>query len=97
MKYTINTVRWAFFAVWLLAGYAAIGADAKTYQVTGPVLEVTATTITVQKGEERWQIARDKNTKVAGTPKVGDKATVYYKMTATEIEVKGSEKTTGKK
>ena len=90
-------MRWAFCAAWLLAGYAALGADTKAYQVTGPVLEVTPTTITVQKGDEKWQIARDKNTKVTGTPKVGDKATVYYKMTATEIEVKGSEKTTGKK
>jgi len=37
----------------LLAATSLNAADAKTYQVTGPVLEVTPTTITVQKGEEK--------------------------------------------
>ena len=36
----------------------------KTYQVTGPVVEVTPDTITVMKGKEKWEIARDKDTKV---------------------------------
>ena len=62
-------------------------ADAKAYQVTGPVLEVTPTTIDVQKGEQKWEIALDKSTKGANV-KVGDKVTVYYSMIATEIEVK---------
>jgi len=62
-------------------------ADAKAYQVTGPVLEVTPTTIVVQKGEQKWEIALDKSTKGANV-KVGDKVTVYYSMIATEIEVK---------
>ena len=86
-----------FCAAFLLAGYAAEGAEAKTYQVTGPVLEVTPTAITVQKGDERWQIARDRNTKVTGTPKVGDKVTIHYRMAATEIEVKAGDKATEKK
>ena len=34
-----------------------------TKQVTGPVLEVTDSYIVVQKGEDKWQIARDANTK----------------------------------
>src|SRR5215475_13564966 len=63
-------------------------ADAKTYQVTGPVLEVTANTVTVQKGDEKWQIARDQNTKITGDLKVGSKVTIYYRMVATEIENK---------
>jgi hypothetical protein len=62
-------------------------ADAKAYQVTGPVLEVTPTYIVVQKGEQKWEIAIDKSTKGANV-KVGDKVTVYYSMTATEIETK---------
>ena len=65
-----------------------VAADAKAYQVTGPVLEVTPTMIIVQKGEAKWEIARDKSTK-GGDVKVGDKVTVYYSMTATEIEAKG--------
>lgn len=63
-------------------------ADVKTYQVTGPVLAVTPTTITVQKGEDKWEIARTKETKITGDPKVGAKVTIYYKMVAAEVEVK---------
>ncbi len=63
-------------------------AESKSYQVTGPVLEVTPTAITVQKGDEKWQLARTDATKVTGDLKVGSKVTVYYKMVANEIEVK---------
>jgi cytochrome c1 len=64
----------------------------KTYQVTGPVLEVTDSTITVQKGKEKWQLARDKETKAGGEVKVGDKVTIEYTMSAKNIESKGSAK-----
>src|SRR5215468_8700179 len=67
---------------------AAFAAGAKTYQVTGPVLEVTDTVIAVQKGKDRWEINRDSNTKVTGDLKVGEKVTVTYTMSATEVEVK---------
>ena len=43
------------------------------YQVTGPVLEVTDTTIVVQKGNDKWEIARDKATAISGDLKVGIK------------------------
>jgi hypothetical protein len=63
----------------------------KTYQVTGPVLEVTDTSVTVQKNKEKWQLARTKDTKVTGDLKVGSKVTIMYTMTATSIEAKGGE------
>ena len=63
-------------------------AAGKTYQVTGPVLEVNDSMIAVQKGKDRWEIARDANTKVAGDLKVGAKVTITYTMTATDVEVK---------
>src|SRR6516164_64050 len=63
-------------------------ADAKSYQVTGPVLDVTPTVITVQKGNDRWEIARDSNTKVTGELKTGAKVTIHYTMVATDVEVK---------
>ena len=53
-----------------------------------PVVEVTDTKIVVQKDKEKWEIARTAQTKTNGTPKVGDKVTVYYTMTASSIEVK---------
>ncbi len=58
------------------------------YQVTGPVLEVTDTTIVVQKGKDRWELAKDAATKSTGEVKVGAKVTVHYTMTAQSIEAK---------
>ena len=84
----------------LYFGLAALGiclaatniraADAKNYQVTGPVLEVNPTYIVVQKGDEKWQIASDKAT--TGKAKVGDKVTIQYQMVAKEVEVKADKK-----
>ena len=69
---------------------ALYAAQAKTYQVTGPVVSMTADTIVVKKGKDDWEIGRDAGTKVMGEPKVGEKVTVQYRMSATEIEVKGT-------
>ncbi|HVZ72646.1 MAG TPA: hypothetical protein VHJ20_09745 [Polyangia bacterium] len=74
----------------LVAGPAR--ADDHTYQVTGPILEVTDASVTVQKGKEKWVIARDKSTKVTGDLKVGTKVTIMYSMTAASIEAKGDAK-----
>lgn len=63
-------------------------AATKTYQVTGPVVEINDKMIVVQKGDEKWEIAREEATKLLGMVKVGDKVTVYYRMTATKIESK---------
>jgi ribosomal 50S subunit-recycling heat shock protein len=71
----------------LALGSAAFAGSAKDYQVTGPVLEVNDSMIAVEKGKDRWEIARDASTK-ATEVKVGDKVTVHYSMTATNIEVK---------
>lgn len=76
----------------LLSASALNAAEAKSYQVTGPVLEVTATKIIVQKGDEKWEIARGKDTKITGDLKVGAKVTIYYTMTAQEVEVKAEKK-----
>ena len=75
-----------------LAAFAApaLAAQPKTYQVTGPVLELTADTITVQKGSEKWEIARTADTKVTGELKKGVKVTIEYRMTADTVEVKAA-------
>jgi hypothetical protein len=64
-------------------------------------VEITPTYIVVKKGEANWQLARNASTK-GGDVKIGDKVTVYYTMTATEIEakpakVKKADKTADKK
>lgn len=66
---------------------------ARDYQVTGPVVDVKDDAIVVKKGNENWEIARDKNTKTTGEVKKGDRVMIKYKMTATTIEVKDTSKT----
>ncbi|MEO7414960.1 MAG: hypothetical protein ABIZ81_16585, partial [Opitutaceae bacterium] len=61
-------------------------AAADTYQVTGPIVALTASTITVQKGDEKWEIARDPALKSDGNLKVGERVTIHYRMTATKVE-----------
>ena len=79
----------------LLAASSLNAADTKSYQVTGPVLEVTPTAITVQKGNDKWEIARNSSTKIPGDIKVGDKVTIYYTMVAAEVEIKDAKGTKG--
>ncbi len=74
----------------------AAAAAVKTYQVTGPVLEVTDSMIVVQKGHDRWEIARDKDTTVNGDLKVGNKVTIEYRMIATKVDVKEAKKAEAK-
>ena len=66
----------------------AFAATPSSYQVTGPITEVTDTMITVMKGKDKWEIARDAGTKITGDLKVGSKVTIMYRMTATSVEVK---------
>lgn len=70
---------------------------AKTYQVTGPVIEVSETKIIVQKGSEKFEMARTPTTKVTGDLKVGSKVTVSYSISAETVEVKGAAKADAKK
>ena len=72
----------------LLGVSMAIAAGPKDYQVTGPVLDLTNDVITVEKDKERWEIARNKDTKVKGDLKKGSRVTIKYTMTATSVEVK---------
>jgi hypothetical protein len=67
---------------------APLSAAVKTYQVTGPVLELRADAIVVQKGSDKWEVARDGSTKITGDLKVGSKVTIEYRMTATSVTVK---------
>ncbi len=78
---------------------AVFAASAKDYQVTGPIVEVNSSMIVIEKGQkkERWEIARDSGTKSDTEPKVGDKVTVHYTMTATNIEAKAAKADKGSK
>jgi hypothetical protein len=74
----------------------AFAAGPALYQWIGTVLEMKGDVMIVQKGKEKWEIARDKDTKVTGGDlKVGSKVTVFYTMKAASIEVKGEAKQAG--
>lgn len=77
-------------AISLASSSGAFAGGAKTYQVTGPVLEMNESMIAVQKGKDRWEINRDSSTKLGADVKVGDKVTITYVMTAKEVEAKAA-------
>ncbi|MEY2563524.1 MAG: hypothetical protein QOH88_1717 [Verrucomicrobiota bacterium] len=84
----LNTL-FSLVAAGTLALSSTAFAGAKSYQVTGPIIEVTDSMIVVNKGKERFEIDRDSSTKVTGGElKVGDKVTIQYTMSAKEVEVK---------
>lgn len=80
----------------VIAAASLAGAATKTYQVTGPVVEVNDSKIVVEKGKERWELERTPNTKI-GDVKVGDKVTVEYAMIAEKVDVKSGGKKEKKK
>ena len=86
-----------FAGVLLFTAAVALAAGPKTYQVTGPVLEMTGDVIVVQKGKDKWEIGRDAATKVTGDLKVGSKVTIEYIMKAATVEVKEDKKAEAKK
>ena len=53
--------------------------------------------IVVQKDKEKWEVAKDKDTKVTGDLKVGSKVTIQYQMKATAVEVKADDERKPKK
>ena len=87
----------AFVVLLIVSAFVAGGyAAAKSYQFTGVVKAVDGGTLTVEKSaKETWQFEVSKDTK--GTPKVGDKVTVNYRMVATDIETKPAAATPAKK
>jgi uncharacterized protein YjlB len=83
--------------MFLLVATVAFAAGPKTYQVTGPVLDVKGDVIVVKKGSDNWEVAKSAATKVVGDVKVGSKVTIEYTMTATKIEAKEDKKAAEKK
>jgi hypothetical protein len=83
----LNTL-FSLVAAGTLALSSSAFAGARSYQVTGRIIELTDSTIVVLKGRERFEIDRDSNTKVAGVLRKLANVTVMYTMSAKEVEVK---------
>jgi hypothetical protein len=60
----------------------------KTYQATGPVLSIQGDLVTIQKGDEKWELQKTADTQITGKLAVGAKVTIEYKMVATKITVR---------
>ena len=90
---TLRCVMFLTIASLFLPATAAFGRAPKKYQVTGKVLEVHDDLLVVDKDGEKWEIARDKSTKVDGSIKVGQKVTVHYAMSAGSVEIKDEKAT----
>ena len=77
----------AIAMLFVLALAAGGYASAKSYQFTGVVKAVDSNSLSVEKSaKETWQFELTKDTKGA-TPKIGDRVTISYRMTASEIEM----------
>ena len=57
---------------------------------------MNASMIVVQKGKDRWEIARDASSKIPADVKVGDKVTIDYTMTAKDVVMKPAKTATTK-
>ena len=73
----------------LALALSLLSAPLFAYQVTGPVVSVDDKKIVVEKDGEKWELAMTADTK-GDKPKVGDKVTIEYSMTAKKIENKGA-------
>ena len=101
----MNPLHKAFFAaatagtLLLAAASPMFAAAPTTYDATGPVLEMTDTTLTIMyHGKEKWTFARDTTTKGADAIKVGDRITVHYTLIAGSIDMaKGAAPAAAKK
>src|SRR5207302_4921563 len=83
IKTAFSLIAAANLALGTTAGFAA---GAKSYQVTGTILEVKPTMIAVQKDGDRLEIDLDPQTKVSGELKVGSTVTITYVMSATKAD-----------
>lgn len=84
----MNKTILAFTAALSLAAFSLRAETPNSYQVTGPIVEVTDAKIVVMKGKDKWELSRTTDTKVTGELKVGAKVTIEYSMTAKTIEAK---------
>lgn len=89
MKRHVAWIAALIVALTLFFAQPASAGGAKKYQVTGTVVELTDTVVTVEKSnKEKWELNRDPKAVVKGELKVGAKVTIQYTMTATNVEVK---------
>jgi hypothetical protein len=74
-------------ALSIALGGNLVAAGAKTYEITGTVVEATGSNVTVEKGTERFEFGIDPaTTKGSADLKGGSAVTVTYLMSATKIE-----------
>ncbi len=61
-------------------------------RITGQVVDLREDTIVVQKGKEKWEIARHPAAQIKGDIKKGSRVTVDFRAIAANIEVRDEKK-----
>ena len=89
MKTWTSRICVALVALTMFVSVSSFGADKlKKYQVTGKVLGFSDDMITIEKGDDKWELARNKDTKIEGKLAIGEKVTIEYIMVAEKVEKK---------
>jgi hypothetical protein len=77
-------------AISLVLAAPLFAAGGKTYEMTGTVVAATGTTLSVEKGTEKFEFAIDPVTiKGSAELKPGSTVTVTYVMSVTRVETPG--------
>jgi len=71
----------------LTAAAFAAAIPAKTYQVTGKVVQFTNDVITVQKGTEMLEFGKMSSSKIPGELVPGNDVTVTYRMMVVDVKI----------
>ncbi|HNY31630.1 MAG TPA: hypothetical protein PKO15_12140 [Fibrobacteria bacterium] len=71
-------------ALALVLAATATFAAPKHYQVTGKVVEIGSDVIVIQKGNEKWEMAKEAS---LGDVRLGQKVTLFYAMAAKSMAV----------
>ena len=77
-------------AITLVFAAPLFAAGGKTYEMTGTVVAATGTTLSVEKGTEKYEFAIDPATiKGSAELKPGSTVTITYVMSVTRVETPG--------
>lgn len=71
----------------LTAAAFAAAVPAKTYQMTGKVIQFTNDVITIQKGNEYFEFGKMASSKIPGEMGPGSNVTVTYRMMVADVKI----------
>jgi len=76
-----------FLLAWTLMASLPAAAEPKTVRITGLVSDVRDDMVVIDKGKDRWEVARTPGTAVKGNLQKGARISIEVRMSAAAIEV----------